>query len=157
MSLYFLAGPAVNELNDLVSFNTSEFDAFDREVLMVARHFFECHQHPESQAWKGAFSHAELAFPAPFGATIAHAISALVDALIAARTRSFTYLPVESLQAQDAMTREEQYFLLTLHDIRTHRASRARTHAMLLCEGGDCEQLLFVARSIAIITGEADV
>ena len=156
MSLHFLNSPALNELNGLKSFAKSDFDAFDRDVLTVARHLFECHQYPEPQAWKFAFRHAELAFPPPFGATIAHAVSAMVDALSAVRSRTFAYLPVHHLQAGEAMTQEENYLLLTLHDIRTHRATRARTHAMLLCEGGDCDRLLFVARSIAIITGEVD-
>lgn len=153
--MHFLTEPTLT-INGLLPFAGSDFGAFDRDVLTVARHFFESHEQPEAFAWKHAFEHAETAFSAPFGATIAHVTSKMVDALIAARSRTFSYLPVHHVMSQSAMTREEHYFLSAIHDIRMNRMARARTHAMLLCEGGACDPFVFAAQSLGIITGEVE-
>jgi len=156
MNAFFPKTPVLDTDVGLVALSATDFDTFDMDVLRVARSFFANHQDPQSHAWKTAFGTAEQLFAVPFGATLAHAVSMMVDALVSARKRPFSFLATHHQNAQFMMTREEFYLVSVLHEVRSQNTSQARIYAMLVCEGAACEQLLFVAQSIAVITGEGD-
>ncbi len=133
-----------------------DLDDFELKVLEIARFFFENNEKPAGQTWKDAFRCAELAFPAPFGATIAHAVSLMVDALIGSRTRPFSYLSPGDSQSPAMLTDEEKYFVSTLHAVRRGQASHARAYAMMVCEGASFARLLTVCSGLSIVTGDSD-
>lgn len=154
MEAFFPTNSVVPTDFGLVMIDPSNFDCFDQNLLTLARHFFRNEQNPLEHTWKDAFRHAEAVFNAPFGATIALVISAMVDAMTTTRKRPFSYLPPYHRHAKVAATPEEHYFLSTLHAVRKGQISQAQTYAMLLVEGADTERLLTAARAIATITGE---
>ena len=132
------------------------FDVFEISVLRIARYFCEAFDQPMRQTWKLAFLEAEKIFPAPFGATIANAISIAIDMVCLGRKRNFCYFQVNSLQANNVMTDEERYFLMTLHQIRRGKKSAARSYAMIVCEGPHSEGFLAAMERLAIITGDVE-
>ena len=72
------------------------FDVFEISVLRIARYFCEAFDQPMRQTWKPAFREAEKIFPAPFGATIANAISIAIDMVCLGRKRNFCYFQAVS-------------------------------------------------------------
>lgn len=144
----FVVDQGFKERSDL------SLDDFERGTLTVARHLFQTYAAPESQCWMDAFMAAERAFQPPFGATIAHAISLLVNELRTARQRTFTFYEAGHAFADTAMTREERYLIQTIQLIRSGAYSGARTQAMLLCDGGDCSGVLAAIERLCIITGD---
>lgn len=128
---------------------------FEDQVLAIARHFFQAFASPASQAWIDAFGKAEREFPAPFGATIAHAVSIVINEVRVSRRRPFQFERPGTLAAAHGMTDTERYFVLVLHHIRRADRAAARAHALLLCEGNDASRVLAAFERLAIITGDA--
>lgn len=138
----------------LVPLSEFPLDVFDKGLLCIARLFFGTLETPESQTWMTAFSEAERRFPAPFGATIAHAIFIAIDALNGPRKRPFSYIDPDDVLADVVLTREEAYLIRTFQAIRTGAESDACTQAMLVCEGGNSDPFLAALERLAILTGE---
>jgi hypothetical protein len=134
----------------------SQLDSFERDVLRVARYFFETFARAESHAWIMAFREAERAFPAPFGASIAHAVLIAINELRASRQRTFQFERPESAFAAHSLTDNERYFILTLHYIRRGNWASARAQALYLCEGNDGSGVLKAFERLAIITGDVE-
>lgn len=130
-----------------------ELDAFEQSFLCVARHFFETHDAPDSQCWMQAFLEAETRFPPPFGATIAHAISIVVSAL-GTRQGTFAYYKTGHVLADHAITREEQYLIKALRDMRTGNRTNVQTAALLLCCGADTRPFLAAMERLCLIIGD---
>lgn len=137
------AGPAMAQL-----------DTFEKQVLDIARYFFQAFANPESQAWINAFGEAERSFPAPFGATIAHAILIAINEVRASRRGSFQFEHPASVAAEHSMTDAERYFILVLHHVRRTDRTAARSQALFLCEGNDATRVLAAFERLAIITGD---
>lgn len=129
-------------------------DPFERDVLEIARHFFQAFSEPASHAWIEAFRKAEGVFPVPFGASIAHAILIAINALRLSRRRSFQFERPHSLTGEAFLTDTERYFMRILYDIRRHDRVSARAHALFLCEGNDASRVLAAFERLAIITGD---
>lgn len=134
----------------------AQLDTFEREVLKIARHFFEAFARPESQSWMGAFHEAERVFPAPFGATIAHATVIAINELRISRTRTFQFEHPGSAFGDFTLTDCERYLILILHHIRRRNWTSARANALYLCEGNDTSRVLAAFERIAIITGDVE-
>lgn len=134
----------------------SALDDFERDVLTIARHFFEAFARPEGHAWVDAFGEAERTFPMPFGASIAHAVLIAINALRTSRRRTFLFERPGSLAAAFTLTDTERYFIRILHDIRRGDRASARAHALFLCEGNDATRVLAALERLAIITGDVD-
>ncbi|NRB00252.1 MAG: hypothetical protein HRU32_10585 [Rhodobacteraceae bacterium] len=131
-----------------------DLNGFETTFLTVARHVFETYENPDAQCWMTAFMEAERVFPAPFGATLAHAIAVAVNGLMIGRTRAFSYFRSSDPLADQAITTEERYFVMILRCLRDHRYGMARTNAVLVCEGGHTAELLAAIERICIITGD---
>jgi len=131
-------------------------DDFERNVLTIARHFFEAFAEPSRHSWIDAFGAAERAFPVPFGASIAHAILIAIIAMRVSRRHTFVFERPEGLAAAFTLTDTERYFIKTLHDIRRGDRASARAHALFLCEGNDASSVLAALERLAIITGDVD-
>lgn len=135
-------------------FTIAQLDTFEREVLNIARRFFEAFARPESHAWMDAFREAEQAFPAPFGASIAHAVLIAINELRASRRSVFQFERSGSASGARVLTDGERYFICVLHHIRRGNWASARAHALFLCEGNDASRLLAASERLAIITGD---
>lgn len=131
-------------------------DAFERDVLKIARYFFEAFSCPAGHAWVDAFGEAERTFPIPFGATIAHAVLIAINAVRASRKRTFMFERPASVPGVFSLTDNERYFIRILHDIRRGDRASARSHALYLCEGNDASRVLAAVERLAIITGDVD-
>ena len=131
-----------------------DMDAFETSFLGIARDLIASFETPESHCWMTAFLEAERVFPAPFGATIAHAIAITVNALRDGRMRAFSYFRNGDPLADLAMTREERYLVLTLRGLRRNDPALAQTNAMLVCEGGKGAPLLAAMERLCLITGD---
>lgn len=132
-----------------------QLDAFERNVLKIARQFFESFARPGGHAWIKAFQDAEHAFPAPFGATIANAILISINEMRMSRRNMFSFERSTSAFASSSLTDTERYFMLALHDVRRKNWGSARAHALVLCEGNEVSRLLAALERLAIITGDA--
>ncbi|MEM0976387.1 MAG: hypothetical protein AAGJ34_02510 [Pseudomonadota bacterium] len=144
----FVCGSGIAERKKL------NIDAFEQTYLTVARHIFMNFERPNAQRWMNAFMEAERAFPAPFGATIAHAISVAIHEMRMCRTNTFSYFNTDDPVAPVSVTKEERYFVSVLQDIRGGDTASAKLNALLLCEGGDAGAFLGAVERIAIITGD---
>lgn len=129
-------------------------DPFERDVLEIARYFFEAFSDPASHAWVEAFRKAETVFPMPFGASIAHAILIAINALRVSRRQTFQFERPSSLSGSACLTDAERYFMRILYDIRRQDRVSARAHALFLCEGNDASEVLAAFERLAIITGD---
>ena len=129
-------------------------DGFETSVLNIARKLFESFEEPESQCWMSAFMEAERVFKAPFGATIAHAITIIISDIWHVRSRNLTYLRASDPMTVSSLTPEERYFMQMLQDMRRQNYAQARMFAMLLCEGGDSDVTLAAVERLCIITGD---
>jgi len=132
----------------------AELDEFELGVLKIARHFFQAFARPESHAWLDAFHEAERTFPAPFGATIAHAVVIAINAFRISRRRFFQFDKPNSPFGGRTLTDCERYFILVLHHIRRRDWISARAQALYLCEGNDTSGILAAFERLAIITGD---
>lgn len=132
------------------------FDEFETQVLHIARRFFQTFSSPKTQSWQLAFYDAERFFPAPFGATIATAILAVVDELRVARKSSFVFINGDCRNCSHRVTQEERYLIASLHHVRRRSRSQAHTNAMMLCEGHDPSDFLHAVGRLALITGDTD-
>ncbi|MEM1276474.1 MAG: hypothetical protein AAGH74_08100 [Pseudomonadota bacterium] len=139
--------------NDL-SLDTCGFDSFELTVLGVARRFFVTFSNPESHCWMDAFEEAEQSFPPPFGATLALAVMRTIRVLRQARTTTFTFAHPDCPICERTITQEERYLISILRAVRKGRKSEAMTHALLVCEGGDPEQLVHAFEVLCVIIGE---
>lgn len=131
-----------------------ELDAFERSFLGISRDIIASFDAPQSHCWMTAFLEAERVFPAPFGATIAHAIAISIDALRDGRSTAFAYFRIGDPLADLAMTREERYLLLSLRGIRRNDPATAHTNALLVCEGGEATAFLAALERLCLITGD---
>lgn len=131
-------------------------DTFETTFLSVCRYFFESFQKPESQCWMNAFMEAEQRFAPPFGATLAHAITIALKELREVRQIPFSYHKHGSFAAEQAVTDDERYLVLTLRAIREGRLSEARSNAIMLCAGGESKALLGALERICVLTGEIE-
>jgi hypothetical protein len=129
-------------------------DEFEVTFLSVARHLFANFHAPENHCWMDAFMEAERSFPPPFGATIAHAIAYIVEAMRCTRHSMFSYIRNDDASADLAITREERYLVQVLRAMRSGAHTQARTQAMLLCDGGDTGKLLAAIERLCLITGD---
>ena len=145
----------VNAKNDRL-LSDQGFDEFETNVLRIARRFFHSFAVPESQAWHKAFFEAERMFPAPFGATIATAVLAVIDELRVARKSSFVFISGACQSCEKRVTQEERYLIAAVHNIRRRNRSQAHANAMMLCEGHDPSDFLMAIGRLGIITGEND-
>lgn len=134
----------------------ASLDGFERDVLNIARHFFEAFSRPASLAWIDAFRLAEYVFPMPFGATIGHAILIAINAMRTSRQRTFVFERPDSPLGAFTLTDTERYFMRILHDIRRGDRASARAHALFLCEGNDATRVLAAIERLAMITGDVD-
>lgn len=132
------------------------FDEFEIQLLQIARCFFKTFAAPKSQSWQRAFFDAERFFPAPFGATIATAILAVIDELRIARKSSFVFINGRCASCAHRLTQEERYLIAAVHHIRGRCRSQAHANAMMLCEGHDPSDLLAAIGRLAMITGDVD-
>lgn len=140
--------------NGTKSLTMAHLDAFEIQTLTVARQFFESFARPEGHAWMHAFHIAEQAFPAPFGATIAHAILIAVNEMRVRRKRTFQFERPGSPFAVRSMTDCERYLIAILHHIRRKEWTSARSNALYLCEGNETGGVLAAFERLAIITGD---
>ena len=131
-------------------------DAFEENTLEIARLFFVSFAHPQSQAWMQAFWKAEQMFPAPFGATVAHAILIALNEMREQRKRPFEFRNPNCPNCARDLTNEERYLMSTLRAIREGNRSQATTHALLLCESDDTAGFLGALERVAMITGDID-
>lgn len=131
-----------------------DLDDFEQSFLTIARHIMANFETPDDHCWMTAFVTAEQAFPPPFGATIAHAVSIIIDALRQGRSSAFGYFRADNPLAHKAVTREERYLMCVLQDLRRSKLSTAKTHALLVCEGGDAGAFLAAMERICVITGD---
>lgn len=131
-------------------------DAVDRAVLDIARYFFHNFAKPESQAWIEGFATADRLFPAPYGATLGHAVLSMVLELGRSRTDVFDYLAPDSPEAQSALTDEEKYFVSAFKATRARNRTGAETHAMLLCQGNGTAAFLSACSRLSFLLGDAD-
>ena len=134
--------------------NTLDTDFFETNLLTVARHLFASFSKQQSHHWMEAFHVAENAFPAPFGATIGHAIAQIINEMRMSRSTTFSYYENTDLQAGTVLTREEKYLIQSLQAVKTGNHSRASASAMLLCEGGETRGLLAALERLCLITGD---
>lgn len=132
-------------------------DDFEMKLLEVARFFFLSFAKPESEAWIEAFWRAERHFPAPFGATIAHAILIALSEIRAGRERTFEFLNPNHPSSETELTDQERYLMLTFRAARDGNRSAATANALLLCECEDTTQVLAAVERLAMITGDIDV
>lgn len=147
-SQIFVYDPGVTDRANL------DLDVFEKSFLGIARDIIASFDRPQSHCWMTAFLEAERVFPAPFGATIAHAIAVSVDALRAGRTRAFSYFPNGAPLGDISMTQEERYLLMTLRGLRRCEPATARANALLVCEGSDPARLLAALERLCLITGD---
>ena len=147
-SQIFVYDPGVAERAPL------DLDAFERSFLGIARDSISSFDAPQLLCWMTAFLEAERIFPAPFGATIAHAIAISINALRDGRSSPFAYFRTGDPLADLAMTRQERYLLLSLRGIRRNDPSTARANALLVCEGGDTMGFLAALERLCLITGD---
>lgn len=131
-----------------------DLDDFEQSFLAIARHIMANFESPDNHCWMAAFVEAEQAFPPPFGATIAHAVSIVVDALRQRRSSAFGYFRADNPLAHAAVTREERYLMCVLQDLRRSKLSSAKTHALLVCGGGEADAFLAAMERICVITGD---
>ena len=73
--------PHIPEDSGLVLISDVGLDEYEQKILQIARLVFATFDKPETQRWVQAFHIAENSFPAPFGATIAHAVVITLNAL----------------------------------------------------------------------------
>ena len=132
------------------------FDEFELQVLEIARYFFVTWSSPHSQSWMDAFMLAEQMFPAPFGATIAHAVAIMLNEMRSARPHLFNYHNPRCAGCSRKITDEERYLIAALQAVRRGQRSQAETQALMLCEGQDATAFLAACERIAIITGDVD-
>lgn len=146
-SQIFVADPGIAERQAM------SLSPFETSVLSVARHLFETYEQPEGQCWMQAFMEAEARFPAPYGATIAHAISVAVGALRTAQHGTFSYFRTSDALAPHAVTDTERRFVETLRHVADGRAAAARASAMMLCFGGPSQAFLAALERLCVLTG----
>ena len=146
--------PHIPEDSGLVLISDVGLDEYEQKILQIARLVFATFDKPETQRWVQAFHIAENSFPAPFGATIAHAVVITLNALRVSRNRCFSFFDAGHPHADTVMTQEEKYVLLTFHAIRRKESTKARMQAMLACEGGETKSFLSAFERLAMITGD---
>ncbi|MEM9973934.1 MAG: hypothetical protein AAF771_07105 [Pseudomonadota bacterium] len=130
---------------------------FEKHFLDTARRFIIALTVPESLAWVEAFRRAELAFPAPFGATIANAILIAVSEMQRARLDPAAIRIALHCSEGAVVTEDEHRLISAFQAVRLRRQSDAYANALLLCDGGSCRAFLAALERIAIITGDVDV
>ena len=135
----------------------TSFDAFECDILQIARLFFKAFDRPESFTWINAFYFAELKFHAPYGATIANAVLMSINAMRIVRGSGFNYLESNCQTCIKYITAEERYFIGTLHNIRLKRRSAVKLNAMLLCQGSVDIGFTEAMGRLAVISGDYEV
>ncbi|MEM7472579.1 MAG: hypothetical protein AAF340_14620 [Pseudomonadota bacterium] len=131
------------------------FDAFEKNVLTLARLFFLSFHLPKRQAWVSAFQFGEDRFGKSSGAAVAKGVMEIVNAMRSTRTSGFGYCDAFGAECSASLTREERYLISTLHHMRNQNPTAAAMNAMLLCEGADTTAYMARIDQLIALTSDA--
>ncbi|WP_224826720.1 hypothetical protein [Cognatishimia sp. MH4019] len=121
---------------------TDQLNPFERNILAVARHFFQTFACPAGQIWIEGFRQADQLF-APHDAA-QHAFGTLntVQKMRIARKSTFKFSNPLCPGCASLLTENERQLTSALAAVRTSQRSAAHVHAMLLTEGNDPQPML---------------
>lgn len=117
-------------------------------ALNVLRHIFQTFTVPASQGWVRAFETAYAHFPQAVAADIGVAALALVRHLAAARSSGFVFCNPDCAHCAPRLAPDEYQLAGLIEAVRAGARAKARTHAMLLCEGRSSTGTLAAAHSL---------
>ncbi|PRY92891.1 hypothetical protein BCF33_1754 [Hasllibacter halocynthiae] len=126
------------------------FDAAERDVLTIARHYFRSFAMPGTQSWIGGIGAALAAFDHDRAPGLAVAAVAAVQAMRQARASTFRFNDPCCPDCARRITRHEKAWLGALAAMRERAHERASGHAVILCEGADHAAFL---RAMAVLAG----
>ena len=132
----------------------SGYEAFEKDVLMIARLFFMTFTKPQSHSWIDAFEGASVRFGPPFGATIAMAVADVIRSLGQCRTTPFQFINPRCKNCRQRISEEERYLLSAFQATRQNKRSEATAFAMLVCEGNDAGKVIAALKRLSLLFGQ---
>jgi len=121
--------------------------AEDYGVLMAARYYFASFAQPEKMSWMTVILACDDFFPQYCDAPrMAQTVLAMVHEIRISRKSTLRFSNPHCLDCANVVTAEERHLVLMLAALRAGDTSPARTHALLLCEGNETDDLLRAAQ-----------
>lgn len=124
-------------------------DLVEISVLAVQRSFFQSFATPASQSWMHGADIASERFGERNGMSIWRAVLAQVQQMRLARQSCFSFSNPLCAVCRQVLTADERQLAFTLKAIRQGRSDWARTHAMILCEGGEVGPFIQATQDLA--------
>lgn len=123
--------PCPNE----ISVADAGYDLIEISVLEVARYFWQTFAAPQTHSWLFALQRAEQHFYQSRGDVIGLEVLATVQAMRMSRKSCFQFNNPQCERCCALVTENEQQFMNVFRAVRQNKIGRAKTHAMILCEG----------------------
>ncbi|TVQ52303.1 MAG: hypothetical protein EA355_15335 [Rhodobacteraceae bacterium] len=117
-------------------------DAFEQTMLAMMRHVFGSFAHPPGHGWLRAAALAEQRFADRQPGALFLGAVRVVQGIRCARRSPLVFSNPDCDCCAAILTEPERHLMQALMAVRRARPGVARTHAMLLCEGGDIEPLI---------------
>lgn len=118
------------------------FDAIEITILAIARFYWQAFAVPESQSWLRALHLADERFGTHKGQEVGLGILWAVQAMRMSRRSCFQYNNPQCPGCAVIVSEHEQHFMAAFRGVRNGSIGKARTHALILCEGNDAAVML---------------
>ena len=129
--------------------NRAGLELVEISVLALQRAFFQSFAIPESQSWMHGADTASERFGAKDGMSIWRAVLTQVQQMRHARQSCFSFSNPQCAVCCQMLTADERQLAFTLKAIRQGQLDWARTHAMILCEGGEVAPFIQATQDLA--------
>ena len=123
-------------------------DGFEMTVLAIIRHLFTSFANPAGHGWLKAVTIAECALASEAPGALFLDIVRVVQGVRLSRRSTLAFSNPECVCCAAVLTEPERHLMQAMMAVRRGHIGIARTHAMLLCEGGDIEPLILALNAL---------
>lgn len=120
----------------------ADFDSVEAKVLEVSRYFWQTFAIPETQSWLYALKVAAEYSAFRDGCEFGLCVLSAVQAMRMSRKSCFHFNSPTCEGCAAIISDHERHYMHIFRAVRDNHLSQARSHAIILCEGNDTNDLI---------------